>query len=153
MPETLCGFNDVPGGASGREQLTVWGPTLKVDIGIDPNYKPGPPWAAPTPGISGIDALVDTGAGESCIDNLLAGQLNLPIVDRRPISGVHGAHIVNMYLAQIHVPSLAFTIYGAFAGVDLAAGGQVHKALIGRTFLQNFTMLYVGPSGSVKLSR
>jgi hypothetical protein len=97
--------------------------------------------------------LVDTGAGESCIDNLLAGQLNLPIVDRRPISGVHGAHIVNMYLAQIHVPSLAFTIYGAFAGVDLAAGGQVHKALIGRTFLQNFTMVYEGLTGSVKLSR
>src|SRR5713226_3599654 len=83
MPETLCGFNDVPGGASGREQLTAWGPTLLVAIGFDPNYKPGPPWLVPTPGIAGIGALVDTGAGESCIDNLLAGQLNLPIVDRR----------------------------------------------------------------------
>ena len=153
MPETLCGFNNIPGGASGQEQLVAWGPTLMVDIGFDPNFRLGPPFAVPMPGVTGIEALVDTGASESCIDNLLAGQLNLPIVDRRPISGVHGAHIVNMYMAQIHVPSLAFTIYGAFAGVDLAAGGQVHKALIGRTFLQNFTMLYEGLTGTVKLSR
>jgi hypothetical protein len=153
MPETLCGFNDIPGGASGREQLTAWGPTLIVDIGFDLNYKPGPPWTIPTAGITGIQALVDSGAGESCIDNLLAGQLNLPIVDRRPISGVHGAHIVNMHLAQIHVPSLSFVIHGVFAGVDLAAGGQLHKALIGRTFLENFTMVYEGLTGTVKLSR
>jgi hypothetical protein len=58
-----------------------------------------------------------------------------------------------MYLAQIHVPSLLFTIHGAFAGVELAAGGQVHKALIGRTFLQNFTMVYEGTTGTVKISR
>ena len=32
-------------------------------------------------------------------------------------------------------PILDFIQYGRFAGVDLAAGGQVHKALIGRTFL------------------
>jgi hypothetical protein len=110
--------------------LAAWGPTLLVDIGFDPNYKSESPFVVPKAGISGIHALVDTGAGESCIDSLLAGQLNLPIVDRRPISGVHGTLLVNMYLAQIHVPSLLFTIHGAFAGVELAAGGQVHKALI-----------------------
>jgi hypothetical protein len=60
--------------------------------------------------------------------------------------------IVNVYLAQVHVPSLAFTIYGAFAGVDLAAGGQAHRVLIGRTFLQNLAMVYEGLTGSVKLS-
>src|SRR5262245_27820099 len=36
-------------------------------------------------------SLVDTGAMESCIDSGLAMRLNLPIVDRRKISGVHGA--------------------------------------------------------------
>lgn len=153
MPETLCGFNDVPGGASGQDLLAAWGPTLKVDIGFDSDYKPERPWTVPIPGMTGIDALVDTGAGESCIDSLLAGQLNLPIVDRRSVSGVHGSQMVNMHLAQIHVPSLNFTIYGAFAGVELAAGGQAHKALIGRTFLQNFTMVYEGSTGTVKLSR
>lgn len=153
MPEALCGFNNIPGGASGRELLVSWGPTLMVDVGFDPTFNPAPLAPTPTPGITGIHGLVDTGASESCIDNLLAGQLNLPIVDRRPISGVHGTQVVNVYMAQVHVPSLAFTIYGAFSGVDLAAGGQAHRVLIGRTFLQNFTMLYEGLTGTVKLSR
>jgi hypothetical protein len=153
MPEALCGFNDIPGGASGRELLSVFGPTLKVDVGFDANYNPRTPLTLPIAGMTGIDALVDTGAGESCIDALLAGQLNLPIVDRRSVSGVHGAEMVNMHLAQIHVPSLNFTIYGAFAGVALAAGGQLHKVLIGRTFLQSFTMVYEGLTGTVKISR
>jgi predicted aspartyl protease len=153
MPEALCGFNDIPGGASGQDLLTAWGPTLIVDVGFEPSYKLGPPCTVPKPGMMGIDALVDTGAGESCIDNMLAGQLNLPIVDKRSISGVSGRQMVNMHLAQIHVPSLQFVIHGAFAGVDLAAGGQIHKVLIGRTFLQNFTMVYEGLTGSVKISR
>jgi hypothetical protein len=155
MPETLCGFNDVPGtgGAPGRELLMAYGPTLIVAVGFDSNYTPAQPWPVPTPGITGIHALVDTGATESCIDNLLAAHLNLPIIDRRPISGVHGTQIVNVYMGQIHVPSLLFTIYGAFSGVDLAAGGQAHRVLIGRTFLKDFTMVYEGFTGTVKLSR
>ena len=56
-----------------------------------------------------------------------------------------------MYLAQIYVNALGFTIWGAFAGVDLAAGGQVHNALIGRTFLRHFTMVYEGRSGTVTI--
>lgn len=151
MAQTKCGFNDVPGGAPGKTLLASYGPTLMVAIGFDPNYEPGNQ-SVPTPGITGVEGLVDTGATESCIDGLLATQLGLPIVDRRPISGVHGSRQVNMHLAQIHIPSLAFTIYGAFAGVDLAAGGQPHKALIGRTFLQNFTMVYEGRTGTVTIS-
>lgn len=102
--------------------------------------------------MTGINALVDTGAMESCIDSLLAAQLGLPIVDRRKVSGVHGSQEVNVHLAQVHVPSLKVTIYGAFAGVHLAAGGQAHNALIGRTFLRNFTMVYEGRTGTVTLS-
>lgn len=149
MPETKCGFESVPGGASGADLLVAYGPTLLVDIGFDPAYKQV---GVPVPGLRGIGALVDTGAGESCIDSLLAAQLNLPIVDRRTVAGVHGSQEVNMHLAQVHVPSLNFTVYGAFAGVALAAGGQFHKALIGRTFLQHYTMVYEGRTGAVKLS-
>jgi predicted aspartyl protease len=97
-------------------------------------------------------ALVDTGALESCIDSSLAMRLNLPVVDRRNISGAHGAKEVNVHLAHIHIPSLLFTIYGPFCAVDLTAGGQQHHALIGRTFLQNFTMVYEGRTGNVTLS-
>ena len=151
MPDTKCGFNDVPGGASGAELLSAYGPTLIVDIGFDPDFKLEP-GNVPVSGITGIRALVDTGASESCIDSVLAAQLNLPIVDRRSVSGVHGTIEVNMHLAQVHVPSLDYTIYGVFAGVHLADGGQVHGALIGRTFLQHYVMIYEGHTGNLTLS-
>jgi hypothetical protein len=79
--------------------------------------------------------LVDIGTLESCIDSELAMRLNLPIVDRRLITGaVHGGKEVNVHLAHVHVPSFFFSLYGAFSAVDLVAGGQRHLALIGRTF-------------------
>ena len=143
MPDTSCGFIT-------SELLTLNGPTLLVDIGFDSSFRPG--GSKPIAGISGVQALVDTGATECCIDNLLAASLNLPIVDRKPISGVDGRIIANIYLAQIHVPSLRFTMYGQFAGVDLLAGGQSHSALMGRTFLRYLRMAYDGLSGAVTLT-
>lgn len=148
MPSVGCGFSDVAGGASGADLLSSYGPTLLVDIGFDPNFDPAQ-GMTPLAGITGIHALVDTGASESCIDSLLATQLNLPIVDRRLVSGVHGGQEVNMHLAQVRISSLGRNIYGAFAGVHLQAGGQVHRALIGRTFLRHCRMVYEGHTGSV----
>jgi predicted aspartyl protease len=152
MVQTKCGFDDVPPG-SGPNFLVSMGPTIFVDIGFDPTFDPAQlKTKLAVPGIKGIEALVDTGATESCIDNLLAAQLNLPVVDRRMVAGISGGHMTNVYLAQIHVPTLAFTVYGAFAGADLKAGGQVHSALIGRTFLRAFTMVYEGRTGTVTIS-
>lgn len=81
-----------------------------------------------------------------------SGYLNLPIVDRRMVAGISGGQLANVYLAQVHISTLRYTIYGAFAGVDLKAGGQVHSALIGRTFLSAFTMTYEGRTGTVIIS-
>ena len=150
MPSVKCGFIDIPGGVPANDLLSLWGASLHVDIGFDPNYSPGGK-ASPVPGRTGLPAQIDTGAGESCIDSLLAAQLNLPIVDRRMIAGAHGAKELNMHLAQIHIPALNFTIYGAFAGVDLRAGGQPLDALLGRTFLKHFKMIYEGTTGSVEI--
>jgi predicted aspartyl protease len=150
MAQTKCGFNNAPDGTSGSNLLMLFGPTLFADIGFDPAYRPHTR-QPPTPSIENTQALVDTGAAESCIDNLLAAELNLPIINRRSISGAHGSHPTNIYLAQVHVPSLQFTIHGEFAGVDLVAGGQIHKMLIGRTFLRHFTMIYKGATGAVTL--
>jgi hypothetical protein len=150
MPATLCGFNDGPGGR-GCDLLVQFGPTLVVNIGFDPEFKAnqtGPPLA----GVTDVHALVDTGATSSCIDSGLAVSLNLPIVDRQAVAGVGGRHDVNMHLAQIHVPTLRRTIYGTFAGVDLAEGGQPHVALIGRTFLRPFALFYDGRTGTVTIT-
>ncbi len=152
MVKTKCGFDSGPAGA-GCDLLITRGPTLFVNIGFDPSHDPiANPTGVPVAGIIDVRALVDTGAQECCIDSLLAAQLKLPLVNRRQISGVHGSHTANVYLAQVHVPALSVTMNGAFAGVDLIAGGQIHSALIGRTFLRHFTMTYEGRNGTVTLS-
>jgi predicted aspartyl protease len=127
------------------------GPTLLVNIGFDPAHIVGAQ-TAPNLATTGVMALVDTGATESCIDSGLAMQLQLPIVNRQRVAGAHGAHEVNIHLAQIHIPAFPFTLYGAFAAVDLIAGGQPFHALIGRTFLQHFKMTYDGKTGDVIIS-
>src|SRR2546423_544093 len=105
MARTTCGFEDVPGGATGRQLLAVYGPTLVVAIGFDPNFNESQK-TIPALGIRGIEALVDTGASHSCVDSMLATQLGLPIVNRQSVAGTAGGHEVNMHLAQIHVPAL-----------------------------------------------
>jgi predicted aspartyl protease len=150
MPIIECGFpSDDAGDAA--DKLVSIGPTLFVDIGYDGAFDPNA-GGVPAPQAQQIPALVDTGATESCIDDELAKELNLPLIDRQEIGGVGGKHIVNMYLAQIHTPSLAFTHYGRFAGVLLNEGGQSHRALIGRSFLQRFILIYDGMRGQVSLA-
>src|SRR6266404_345992 len=150
MAQARCGYNDTPL-ASGSDMLMLLGPTLMVNIGFDPNFKPVA-GRVPTAAVSQVQALVDTGAKESCIDNMLAAALKLPIVDRQPVSGSNGRHIANIYEAQVHIPSLSHTIIGRFAGVELIGGGQKLAALIGRTFLQGYTMIYEGATGTVTLA-
>jgi predicted aspartyl protease len=151
MASTRCGFDDTPA-VTGYNNLEFHGPTLHVRIGFDPTFdSQAVPIGVPNLPADTIRALVDTGALESCIDSTLAMTLNLPIINRRMVAGAHGAAEVNVHLAQIHVPLLRFTIYGAFCAVDLAAGGQTHLALIGRTFLRGFTMIYEGRTGTVTL--
>ena len=150
MPTTSCGFKD-SNGVRGADYLVFHGPTLPVHIGFDPAHPPGSA-APPNLQSQGLYALVDTGATTNCIDNGLALQLNLPIVNQQEIAGVGGRMTVNVYLCQIYIPSLMFTDFGSFAGVNLIAGGQAHHALIGRTFLKNFTLNYDGRTGAVTIS-
>ena len=145
MRSTFCGFND-SGPELGSDLLVQLGPTLEVDIGFDPAFSPDA-GGSPALGMRGVHALVDTGSTTNCIDSQLAMTLGLPIVDQALVAGVSGAKSVNMHLAHIHVPSLNETVFGSFAGVDLSAGGQPHLALIGRTFLKRFKMVYDGVTG------
>ncbi len=136
----------------GRRALIAWGPILPVQIGFDPSYRPAAGRAVTLPSTL-HDALVDTGATESCIDSTLAQTLQLPVVDQQRVAGVQGSFSVDIHLAQIHVPDLAWTVYGRFAGVHLFLGGQPYRALLGRTFLQHYTMIYDGLRGQIAIRR
>jgi hypothetical protein len=151
MTEASCGFQGEDG-SLGRGLLIQRGPTLRVDVGFDENYKVDRPKQLAKLALLGIEALIDTGASASCIDAGLAIELQLPIINRATFAGVGGLHHFNVHLAQIRSPELKFTFYGAFAGVDLAAGGQRHSVLIGRDFLSHFRMIYDGQTGIVTLA-
>ena len=151
MPTAECGFQDEDG-RSGSEILAAIGPTLLVFVGFDDQFGEGSTKQPNLPP-ERLAALVDTGASNSCIDTMLADQLRLPIVNQETIGGVGGAMQANVYWAQIAIPALNTSLTGPFAGVHLAAGQQPHRVLIGRDFLQYFTMRYAGPAGSEQIRR
>jgi hypothetical protein len=87
------------------------------------------------------------------IDENLAVQLALPLINRQAVSGVGGQHTANVYLAHLLIPSLGGQAqFGAFMGAHLQSGGQHHRALLGRTLLRNTLLIYDGDRGSVRLS-
>ena len=149
MPFADCGF-EAEDGLSGSHRLVLHGPTIEVRIGFDPEFLPAPGRRPDLPPRL-FPALIDTGATRSSIDSGLAADLDLPVVDRTIISGAHGAGAVDVHLAQIQVPALGVDIYGSFAAAHLSAGGQEHRAIIGRTFLRHYTLTYDGRTGVVRL--
>ena len=122
MPSVECGLL-----VGGTDERAAWlvrnGPTLGVRIGFDQTYRTGG-GAPPNLPATEHPALVDSGALLSCIDSALAADLRLPIVDREPVSGAHGAREVNVHLAQINIPTLNLNIVGRFHGVHLTDGGN-----------------------------
>jgi hypothetical protein len=163
VPIVEIGFAGIPGVANAADTLVSIGPGIIVEIGFDPATfaglagvtipapAPGPIAAPIVPQV--VLALVDTGAQQSMIDEALAVQLTLPLINRQPYSGVGGPGIANVYLAHITIPLLGMTQYGAFMGAQLQAGGQSHLALIGRTLLRGTLLVYDGEKGSVRIAR
>lgn len=150
MPLVEIGF---PGGVhgSGRDQLVAHGPTIWVDVGLDPEFNYNGQ-GRPMSQVSSVPALVDTGALESCIDDALAQKIGLPLIDKANVSGAGGSHELNIYFAHIFFPAFGMHQWGRFAGVKLSDGNQVHQALIGRTVLQSMLMIYDGRTGAVTLA-
>jgi hypothetical protein len=135
---------------SAADQLVEIGPTLEVDIGFDPNFRVGD--ERPILGGKSLKALIDTGAIDSFIDADLARALDLPLVDRRFVSGSSGRHEAEFRLAQIYSRQLHLTLQDPMGCLKLVGGGQTHSALLGRSFLQHCTLEYLGKSGRVFLT-
>lgn len=113
MPIANCGFPPVipiagskpPRFRSGRDALLIKGPTTQVEIGFNPDLfhtdqsvvqQAVASTHAQTP-TQLVDALIDTGAGDSCIDETLAQQLQLPLIDQQQGSGIGGTEKVIDY--------------------------------------------------------
>jgi len=133
--------------------LTQRGPIIQVTIGIEQNIaqqllSQGMPLPQPVPGL----ALIDTGATSTCIDEDVAKQLNLPVVDVVTIaSASHAETNQNVHPALIEVVGIAIKFNALRAiGVPLTAQGL--QVLIGRDLLQHCTLFSNGVTGSFTLS-
>ena len=153
MSSVICGFDATKvGGVDQASELLVYtGPTLVVHIGFDATCDPQSENPPKLPDVE-YHALIDTGASTGAIDSKLAQLLKLPVVDQVNVGGIGGMHTVNMYMAQVLIPSLKCVLYGGFTGVHLADAGCSQQALIGRDFLKNFAMHYEGRTGTVVLT-
>jgi len=111
VPIVEVGFAGLPGVPNAADALVWVGPGISVEIGFDPATfaaLAGIPIPAPAPGAVApapiapqvVLALIDTGAQQSMIDEALAIQLALPLINRQPYSGVGGPGIANVYLAH-----------------------------------------------------
>jgi predicted aspartyl protease len=168
MPIANCGFPPVlvvpgttpPKVISGREALVRKGPTIAVEIGFDPDLFHTDPAvvqqaiasAHAQPPSRLVEALIDTGATDSAIDEELAQQLQLPLIDHQEGSGIGGKEKFNIYLGHIRIAALGFIQYGRLMGVRLKAGDQPHQALLGRTVFQGMLLVSDGRDGSVRLA-
>jgi len=179
MPITNCGFPpmSVIGAppniqiTSGAQHLVFKGPTTQVEIGFDATMfqnqagsqlltpaqsgsgpSASPPVVVAQPKVKVVEALIDTGASESCIDEVLAQELGLPMIDQANGSGIGGTASFNVYLGHIRIVGLNAVQFGRFMGVKLTDGGQPHCALIGRSMMQNMILVYDGRTGSVSLA-
>lgn len=131
------------------ELLIDIGPTIRVDIGIKSRGDPKDPPDLPQ---KGVLALIDTGASGDCIDNGLAERLRLPVVDEGVIiNGVGGSHEAKVYMARLYIPELDARLFQPFTGVKLSEGAQLHRVLLGRSFLKNYRLIYDGATGDVEL--
>jgi len=133
--------------------LAQQGPIVRVSITIHSEVIPelnkrGQPIPAP---ISG-NALIDTGAMFSCIDNETANQLKLPVIDVvKMASASHPSTDQNVYPTHIEFVGTEINIdIGRTVGASLASLGII--ALLGRDFLSRCTLHYNGFTGQITIS-
>jgi len=131
--------------------LQMRDPTLQVTVTIEQNagqalVSQGKPVPTPRTGW----ALIDTGASNTCIDDKVANELGLPVIDvGTMLSATHEKVPCNIYPVLITTPIVNLNSPRTM-GAALAAQGLL--VLIGRDVLANCNLFYNGPTGQFTLS-
>lgn len=132
------------------EVMAQRGPVLQVTIGLleDMAQQLAQQGLIIPPPIAGL-ALIDTGASATCIDDAVAQQLGLPVIDVTQIaSATHAATQQNVYPALIEAAGFPIKFNAPRAiGAPLASQGII--ALIGRDLLRFGTLFYNGLTGEI----
>jgi predicted aspartyl protease len=96
-------------------------------------------------------ALIDTGATVSAIDEEIAKELKIPVVDQGKMgSASHESTPCNLYPVQITIGGVLVLQIPRAMGAKLKPMGLI--AIIGRDILQQCTLFYNGGTGTISLS-
>ncbi len=102
----------------------------------------------PSP-VSGL-ALIDTGAISTCIDEEIATQMHLPIINVvNMASASHASSKANQYPVKLQIAGIPMFFNSTATGAPLKIQGLI--ALIGRDLLQHCTLIYNGSLGQISL--
>src|SRR5487761_597628 len=130
--------------------LQMRGPVLQVAVTIEQNAGKALLSQGRTVATKTGLALIDTGASNTCIDEQVAQELGLPIIDVGSMqSASHEKHPCNIYPVQIITPVVTLNSSRTM-GANLAPQGLL--VLIGRDVLAACNLFYNGPSGQFTLS-
>jgi len=124
------------------------GPRIQVVLSLPTFVEQGLLAAGKTvPAPLSAEALIDTGASVTCIDDALAKQLQLPVIDRMTMtSASHAAHPVDVYPIRVEFTGLGFErTLNRVMGATLQAQGI--QMLIGRDLLSESVFIYNGREG------
>jgi len=130
--------------------LVMRGPCVQVTVTIEQNAaKALLAQGKSVPSKAGW-AMIDTGASNTCIDDQVAKELGLPVIDVGSMqSASHEKHPCNVYPVQI-VTQVVTLNSPRTMGANLAKQGLL--VLIGRDVLAVCNLFYNGPSGQFTLS-
>jgi predicted aspartyl protease len=98
------------------------------------------------------EALIDTGASMTCIDDQAAKALSLPVINVVEISSAsHASHPASIYPAKIEIVGFPMRFnLPMVMGAPLQPQGLI--ALIGRDILMGCQLVYNGTTGSITLA-
>ena len=157
MPTSVTRFSGFSRDNQGNEQeipppqaLQQRGPVLTATLTLsDRQQESEVASGARSRSVSG-DALIDTGASHTCLDQRVANDLGLAMFGTgRMTSASHADIEVPLFVGKIVLPNITVNVEGA-VGARLEEQGLI--ALIGRDVLQNAVLVYNGVDGSVTLS-
>ena len=129
--------------------LTASGPVIQAIIG-PPSLATGPGQNLTSdPADQLVNALIDTGATASCVDEAFAIKLGLKVVDVWEVDGVAGTNQHNVYMAKLSVEDIGRRMNGRLIGVQL---DEFTPVILGRDFLTGVIMIYDGVAGTVTIT-
>ncbi len=99
----------------------------------------GPPIGVVVAGRAGL-ALLDTGAGISCVDIAFAASLQLSEEGTHEVTGATGTGAYPKFKTDLYVPPLKVAVSSPIVGVPLRRMGHPWDAIIGRDVLCQFEM-------------